>query len=507
MRSEVFIWLITIFVTRAAVQLPVFRLVQFEQDNTPYGSQVASLNFLGAHYENTAEVPRKIALISALELSVDTLQNLLKLKPSGILIILPDSATVLSSDFLAKWKELEIYLASNSFPFPIYFTQDSSEVQQVYAELRYKTSSGTDDDQLNLMVTTEEKAVLRKLQLENMYGFIYEYSEDLPVVALVTHYDAYSITPDLTSASQSTLSGLIATLQISKAFNELFEKSAPGYNLLVLFTSAGPFNFQGARDWLSAEDGNIQQIISKISFALCIDNLGGGSDLFMHISRFHKEGEDEVIKFYSAFNTTASETSKHLSYIKKKVNMGDPYVPWQHENFARRRVVSATLSTRSTPFEKIVEYGSLFDTPQQLDTQVLRTNIQFLYEALARFIYGESKLALNTEVVSEEDIKNWVERIGNYTYFTSKVKTGSSLNNLLFSSLESYSGLTAQRKSFTLEDFTLYNSKPETLTIQRVKPAILEFYIFLAVLAYITALWGLFKVIGGVRFGGKPKQK
>jgi hypothetical protein len=227
----------------------------------------------------------------------------------------------------------------------------------------------------------------------------------------------------------------------------------------------------------------------------------------MHISRFHKEGEDEVIKFYSAFNTTASETSKHLSYIKKKVNMGDPYVPWQHENFARRRVVSATLSTRSTPFEKIVEYGSLFDTPQQLDTQVLRTNIQFLYEALARFIYGESKLALNAEVVSEEDIKNWVERIGNYTYFTSKVKTGSALNNLLFSSLESYSGLTAQRKSFTLEDFTLYNSKPETLTIQRVKPAILEFYIFLAVLAYITALWGLFKVIGGVRFGGKPKQK
>ena len=43
-------------------------------------------------------------------------------------------------------------------------------------------------------------------------------------------------------------------------------------------------------------------------------------------------------------NLTARLTETPLVYNKKKVNMADPYVPWAHEQFARKKIVSASLS-------------------------------------------------------------------------------------------------------------------------------------------------------------------
>jgi len=54
------------------------------------------------------------------------------------------------------------------------------------------------DDELYFVVQTDEKQPLKKLVLQNMYGFLYEYSESLSTLALVTHYDSFSVVPDLT---------------------------------------------------------------------------------------------------------------------------------------------------------------------------------------------------------------------------------------------------------------------------------------------------------------------
>mmetsp|Transcript_18043 Transcript_18043/g.2945 ORF Transcript_18043/g.2945 Transcript_18043/m.2945 type:complete len:108 (+) Transcript_18043:862-1185(+) len=107
----------------------------------------------------------------------------------------------------------------------------------------------------------------------------------------------------------------------------------------------------------------------------------------MHISRFPKETELDVIKLYQAFNSTSEATGVDLRYVKKKVNIGDPYVPWLHENFAKRRVVAATLSARGVPYTKIVESETIFDRVERADLKVLERNVKFIAESLGRFIY------------------------------------------------------------------------------------------------------------------------
>lgn len=112
--------------------------------------------------------------------------------------------------------------------------------------------------------------------------------------------------------------------------------------------------------------------------SLCLDSLAGPDNLTMHISRFPKDTELDVIKFYQAFNTTSELTGVSLKYAKKKINIGDPYVPWLHENFARRRVVAATLSTRGVPYAKVVESGSVFDRVERLDLDLLEKNVKYI---------------------------------------------------------------------------------------------------------------------------------
>jgi hypothetical protein len=44
------------------------------------------------------------------------------------------------------------------------------------------------------------------------------------------------------------------------------------------------------------------------------------------------------------------------------------------------------------------------------------------------------------------------------------------------------------------------------MQVYKVKPAILDFYFFLGVLAYVGALWGIVKYASGVRLTSKKSK-
>lgn len=96
---------------------------------------------------------------------------------------------------------------------------------------------------MNFEVKTDEKYKQGRITLENMHGFIYEYSEALPTIAIVTYYDSFSIIPETTQGASDNLSGVAAFLELARIFNNLYNTSPPGYNLLFLLTSAGTLNF------------------------------------------------------------------------------------------------------------------------------------------------------------------------------------------------------------------------------------------------------------------------
>lgn len=365
-------------VCQALVQVPVYRLIQYDYEGNSYGSQVASFNFLGAVFDNEKEVPRKIALIHEKFITQESIESTINLKPSAILIILTSPSTLA--------KEIQSYLGTGTFHFPIYFTHESPELMEVYESLKETGEQSIDSDQLQFSVTSDEKPILRNLQQENFYGFIDEFSENHPTLALVTYADSFSIVPELTSGADSNGSGLLVLLELIRVLKKIYSSNPASFNVLFLISGSGTTNQQGLKHWLSAEDQELQQIRGSISYALCLDTLGSSNSLNLHMTRFHKEGENDLFNLYSSFNVTSDKSKLPLNYIKKKVNMADPFTPWQHESFVRNKIVSGTVSRLENSRSNMMDHGVLQD--REVDLEAVLRNFKFIGEVLVKHLYG-----------------------------------------------------------------------------------------------------------------------
>lgn len=367
------------------LQVPVYRLVQYDYEGSPYGSQVSSFNFLGSTFNNEQEVPLKLTLICESSLTQEVLESTIALKPSAILIILKKLTRIS--------KEVQNYLGNNVFHFPIYFAEETEELMEVYSTLQSTGVQSIDSDQLQFSVSSDEKPAIKNLQQENFYGFIDEFSENHPTLALVTYLDSFSIVPELTKGADSNASGLIVLLELVRFLKKLYSNNPASFNILFLISASGTTNFQGLKHWLSAEDQELQQIRGSISFALCLDTLGTGENTYLHTTRFHKEGETDLSNLYLQFNLTAEKMKVPLSYVKKKVNMADPFTPWQHESFVKNKIVSATLSRLENIRTGIVDHGNVQDRSVEVDAIV--RNVKLVGESLVKHIYGKSETVLD----------------------------------------------------------------------------------------------------------------
>jgi hypothetical protein len=109
------------------------------------------------------------------------------------------------------------------FNIPIYFTWENDAALSVYSDITSEAmNDGSSDDQLQFVVNTDEKTPLTKIKLDNFYGFIHDYEESLPIIALVTHYDSFSILPDDTIGMDENGSGIIAMMELARIFHKIY---------------------------------------------------------------------------------------------------------------------------------------------------------------------------------------------------------------------------------------------------------------------------------------------
>lgn len=88
------------------------------------------------------------------------------------------------------------------------------------------------------------------------------------------------------------------------------------------------------------------------------------------------------------------------------------------------------------------------------------------------------------------------DRLKEFNRFPSKLTPGSKFSTFLQSWLKEI-GVNFKVQKFPATEVTLYASKVESLSVYKVKPAMLDFYLFLVILAYLAALWGGIKVFSG----------
>jgi hypothetical protein len=97
---------------------------------------------------------------------------------------------------------------------------------------------------------------------------------------------------------------------------------------------------------------------------------------------------------YDAFSAGAAAASIPFEVVHRKINVSNPITQWPHEQFARKQVLSGTLSAHPTP-APLFARSSLWDRRNAVSTQRLAKHIALIAEVLARRMYPAAAAGAN----------------------------------------------------------------------------------------------------------------
>ncbi|KAL8512983.1 hypothetical protein ACS0TY_019228 [Phlomoides rotata] len=233
-----------------------------------------------------------------------------------------------------------------------------------------------------LVVAAPEPKKITSPSIANIQGWLPGMRADgdssqLPTIAVVASYDTFGAAPALSVGSDNNGSGIVALLEMARLFSILYSspKTRGRYNLFFALKSGGPYNYNGTHKWLRSLD---QRLRETIDYTICLKSIGSsGDELWLHVS---KPPDNVYIKqIFKGISSVSEELGLKVKLKHKKINISNPRVAWEHEQFSRLRVTAATLS-------------ELFAAPDFLefvDEASISRSVKLVAESLARHIYGQ----------------------------------------------------------------------------------------------------------------------
>jgi hypothetical protein len=481
---------------------PAYRLLQYRYKEEEYGPQQASLNLQAVAFPQalagSATLSRRTVLIRAADVKTSVIQNL-KDKCGGILILLPKQ---MDNAQLEEWTNLERWLLKQQFQIPVYFIWETEEWSQVYDNLENYPSFDneylsqlwplTNSYQVELDAPSVSK--LTTLNLPVVQGLLTGSGENTRTIAIVTHYDTLAAAPSLAKGVDANGSGIAALIELARIFSSLYLRSGTEgkYNILFVLTSGAHLNYEGTKTWLNNLDSRLKE---TIEFALCLDSLGGGNELYLHVSRLAKNEQNQ--KFYVLMNETAQRMEIPLSFIQKKIKLDDDTVYWEHEQFSRNKVISGTLSARPSavaPFDRINSY----DTLPSLKADTLQRNVRFLAEVLVHHIYDRHDLPydLISSLVSADgySLATWTKTFQEYARVAGFMGESEPLLTGIQDALKQYcTNVVVENNQIkntpgNAFPYTFYTPTEGTVGVFKVKPVTFDVVFLLAIIVYLSIL-------------------
>lgn len=298
---------------------------------------------------------------------------------------------------------------------------------------------------LHFSISANDPKKVENLKLENFYGFLEGTNTEgqNSIIAIVANYDSFGIAPDLPSGLNTNGSGVVALLELMRVLSKFYEnyENVLKFDFLFILTSGGNLNYEGTQHFISTLDSTI---VKNIDFVLCLDSLGKTEDLFLHISRFPKDLEESAKRLYKIFNSTSENMEVDLQYVKKKIYLKNKNVPWEHEQFSKKKIYSATLSGLSKPVNHMFNRTSILDT--KIEKSVLKKNIKFLAESLLSFLFDyDIKVCIiyiirkNFTIFKDDDtllddnnLDSYITYLGKISRFPINIQKSSLINNDLY---------------------------------------------------------------------------
>uniref|UniRef100_A0A673YN97 Nicalin n=1 Tax=Salmo trutta TaxID=8032 RepID=A0A673YN97_SALTR len=399
----------------AAHEFTVYRMQQYDLQGQPYGTRNAILNTEARTVE--AEVlSRRCVIMRLVDFSYERYQKALRQSAGAVVIILPKNMSTMPQDIVQQFMELEPEMLATETVVPVYFALEDDELLSIYTQTLTSSSSQGSSSAAEVLIHTatangfqmvtsgaQSKAV-SDWAITSLEGRLAGTGgEDLPTIVLVAHYDSFGVAPWLSYGADSNGSGVSMLLELARLFSRLYtyKRTHAGYNLLFFVSGGGKFNYQGTKRWLEDNldhtDSSLLQ--DNVAFVLCLDTLGNGDNLHLHVSKPPKEGTAQYA-LLKEMETVASNQYPEVKFsmVHKKINLADDTLAWEHERFGIRRLPAFTLSHLNSHRE--VQRSSIMDVRSvspssehgagepHVDLRKLSRNTKLIAESLARVIYN-----------------------------------------------------------------------------------------------------------------------
>ncbi|KAM6395818.1 BOS complex subunit NCLN isoform 1-T1 [Rhynochetos jubatus] len=387
----------------AAHEFTVYRMQQYELGGQPYGTRSAVLNTEARTVEADV-LSRRCVMMRLVDFSYEQYQKALRQSAGAVVIILPRSISSVPQDVVRQFMEIEPEMLAMETIVPVYFAVEDEELLSIYEQTRAASASQGSASAAEVLLHTatangfqmvtsgaQSKAINDWLipsvegRLTGLGG------EDLPTVVIVAHYDSFGVAPWLSHGADSNGSGISVLLELARLFSRLYtyRRTHAGYNLLFFASGGGKFNYQGTKRWLEDNldhtDSSLLQ--DNVAFVLCLDTLGRGNSLHLHVSKPPKEGTLQHAFLRELEMVVASQFPEvKFSMVHKKINLAEDMLAWEHERFAIRRLPAFTISHLESHRDSL--RNSIMDRRAQIDTKALTRNTRIIAEALTRVIYN-----------------------------------------------------------------------------------------------------------------------
>uniref|UniRef100_W5LQJ9 BOS complex subunit NCLN n=1 Tax=Astyanax mexicanus TaxID=7994 RepID=W5LQJ9_ASTMX len=514
----------------AAHEFTVYRMQQYDLQGQNYGSRNAILNTEARTME--AEVlSRRCVMMRLADFSYEKYQKALRQSAGAVVIILPKNMSTMPQDIVQQFMELEPELLATETIVPVYFALEDDELLSIYSQTQASSSSQGSSSAAEVllhsatangfqMVTSgaQSKAVSdwAITSLEGRLGGVG--GEDLPTIVVVAHYDSFGVAPWLSYGADSNGSGVAMLLELARLFSRLYshKRTHAGYNLLFFLSGGGKFNYQGTKRWLEDNLDHTESSLlqDNVAFVLCLDTLGNGDNLYLHVSKPPKEGSPQHTLLKELQTVAADQYPEvKFSMVHKKINLADDTLAWEHERFGIRRLPAFTLSHleshRSATRNSIMDMRSVSSSLDgageatagpHVDLKKLSRNTKLIAEALARVIYNLTEKGTNGDLeifteqmqVQEEQLASLVDWLTTQPRAAQLVDKDSAV----VSTLEYYLGryLKDVKRHFVRADkrdpeFVFYDQLKQTMNAYRVKPAIFDLLLALCIAAYLGLVY------------------
>ncbi|KAJ8374631.1 hypothetical protein SKAU_G00052110 [Synaphobranchus kaupii] len=513
----------------AAHEFTVYRMQQYDLQGQPYGTRNAILNTEARTVE--AEVlSRRCVIMRLVEFSYEKYQRALRQSAGAVVIVLPQNMSTMPQDIVQQFMELEPELLATETIVPVYFALEDEELLSIYKQTHTSSSSQGSASAAEVLLHTatangfqmvtsgaQSKAV-SDWAITSLEGRLAgEGGEDLPTIVLVTHYDSFGVAPWLSYGADSNGSGVSLLLELARLFSRLYnyKRTRAGYNLLFFVSGGGKFNYQGTKRWLEDNldhtDSSLLQ--DNVAFVLCLDTLGSGDSLHLHVSKPPKEGTPQHT-LLKELETVVSRQYPDVKFsmVHKKINLADDTLAWEHERFGIRRLPAFTLSHleshRSAVRSSIMDVRSVSSLDGEggvragphVELKKLSRNTKIIAEALARVIYNltEKGAPIDLQIftdqmqVQEDQLSSVVDWLTAQPRAAQLVDKDSSVVSTLEYHLGRY--LKDVRKHYVKADkrdpeFVFYDQLKQTMNAYRVKPAIFDLLLAVCIAAYLGVMY------------------